>query len=298
MGMSRTEVARKFDEIVDFSGVERFIDTPVKRYSSGMYVRLAFAVAAHLDPDILIVDEVLSVGDVEFQKNHWDKCQKSQVMVRTVLFVSHNLGTISRLCKKAILLEKGNLVCYDNTQKVVATYIDSGKAQLSEYLSPHDPSKPLSLRSVRICNSRGLLLSRPEVKYSDEIVFEVQYEVNETISNCTVWLAIETSDGTMAFTTADYDTNPSMLEKRKPGLYQSTVKIPGNWLNYGKYLVIVGLVRNQPVTVYDRVEAISFNVLEVDSPSSVLQSGTRRGVLQPILEWKTLQTDDSTRVHL
>ncbi len=293
MGMSKDEVAGKFDEIVDFSGVEQFIDTPVKRYSSGMYVRLAFAVAAHLDPDILIVDEVLAVGDLEFQKKSLGQMTKVSNDGRTVLFVSHNLGTINRLCKKTVLLDHGHLLNYDLTPRVISSYINSGKSQLTEWVQENDLRKPLALRRVRFCDSNGTLLQKPEIKYNDEIQIEIKYQVNKEISNCTVWFAIETSDGTMVFTTADFDTNPAMLKERKKGVYVSTVKIPGKWLNYGKYLAIVGLVNNQPVTVYDRVEAISFSVLEIDSPSAILQSGTRRGVLQPVINWITSKIDES-----
>jgi lipopolysaccharide transport system ATP-binding protein len=129
MGMSRTEVARKFDEIVDFSGVERFIDTPVKRYSSGMYVRLGFAVAAHLEPEILIVDEVLAVGDAEFQKKCLGKMGDVTQEGRTVLFVSHNMAAIKQLCKNGVLIEKGTVNCYESIDVVTQKYINSSLSQ-------------------------------------------------------------------------------------------------------------------------------------------------------------------------
>ncbi len=287
MGMSRDEVTRKLDEIVDFSGVEQFIDTPVKRYSSGMYVRLAFAVAAHLEPEILVVDEVLSVGDVEFQKKSLGRMSEVSNEGRTVLFVSHNLGTISRLCRKSILINKGHLVCYQETPDVIASYIEAGQSNSSEYTKPHDPSKPIAMRTVQICDTKGTLLTSPEVTYDKEFKLDIEYEVNQTVSNCTVWMALETQDGIMVFTSADYDKNPEMLGNEIPGYYRAEVKIPGEWLNYGRYVVIVGIVQNSPVIVFDREETITFSVLEVGSPSALLQGGTRRGVLQPILMWET-----------
>lgn len=140
MGMSRAEVARKFDEIVDFSGVEKFIDTPVKRYSSGMYVRLAFAVAAHLDPEILVVDEVLAVGDAEFQKKCLGKMGDVASEGRAVLFVSHNMGAIESLCKKSILMEAGSISFVGDTKNVVNNYISS---------TSREQETPIALRTDR-----------------------------------------------------------------------------------------------------------------------------------------------------
>jgi lipopolysaccharide transport system ATP-binding protein len=287
LGMKRAEIDRKFDEIVDFSEIEKFLDTPVKYYSSGMYVRLAFAVAAHLEPEILVVDEVLAVGDARFQKKCLGKMSDVAHEGRTVLFVSHNLGTISRLCSKSILLDKGHLICFDNTSNVIKSYIEAGQDYLTEYVKPNDPSKAITLRAVRICDKDWVLLANPEVKYDTEIGLEIEYEVNQTCDNCTVWIGLESLDGTMVFTTTDYDKDPQMLKLRTPGRYKARVIIPGKWLNYGRYLVIVGIVQNAPLVVFNRDETLIFSVLEIDSPSALFQSGTRRGVLQPILDWDT-----------
>jgi lipopolysaccharide transport system ATP-binding protein len=287
MGMNRDEVKQKFDEIVNFSGVETFLDTPIKRYSSGMYVRLAFAVAAHLDPDILVVDEVLSVGDIEFQKKSLGKMSDATKEGRTVLFVSHNLGAINRLCRKSILLEKGKLVCFDKTENVIKTYVDTGNIDLTEFRSPHNALKDITLRVVRLCNRQGIRLQKPEIRYDEEFIIEIEYEVNSKTTNCTVWIALETSEGIMVFTSADYDKNEKMLGTRNIGYYKASVIIPSHLLNFGRYVIIGGIVSNSPVVIYNREETITFSILEVNSPSAILDGGTRRGVIQPVLEWTT-----------
>jgi lipopolysaccharide transport system ATP-binding protein len=167
LGMSRTEIRRKFDEIVAFADIEKFLDTPVKRYSSGMYVRLAFAVAAHLEPEILIVDEVLAVGDVEFQKKCIGKMEDvSTNEGRTVLFVSHNMEALSRLCKSALLLEKGNLLSFSDTESIISKYLLSKKNN-REY--SRNGTNQIQVRDVFIRNKDGAV--------SDTIV---------TFENCTI----------------------------------------------------------------------------------------------------------------
>jgi lipopolysaccharide transport system ATP-binding protein len=283
LGMSKVEIKRKFEEIVDFAEVEKFLDTPVKRYSSGMYVRLAFAVAAHLEPEILVVDEVLAVGDAEFQKKCLGKMESVGREGRTILFVSHNMGAINRLTSHCFLLHKGALVSSGSTAKVIKDYLSSNIHSEIAYDQPHNDNKDINLRRV-IFNPESEEKTE-EVRYDRQIVIRLEYEVNRPVSNCTVWLAIETIEGVMVFTTADYDQNMEMLRQRAPGYYRSDVVIPAQWLNGGQYVAVVGIVKNTPVIVYDRVEALSFTVLEIGSPGSILQAGTRRGVLQPILDW-------------
>lgn len=287
LGMTRREIDKKFDEIVDFAEIERFIDTPVKRYSSGMYVRLAFAVAAYLDPEILIVDEVLAVGDAQFQKKCLGKMEKVGQEGRTVLFVSHNMGAINRLCSRSILLDKGQLALEDTTANVVTQYLSTNTVDIGTYEQGQNKEKDINLRKV-ILNSESSDESI-EFRYDQPIKLRLEYEVNKSVSNCTVWLAIENTDGIMVFTTADYDLNQEMLKERDPGYYQADICIPARWLNTGQYIVVAGIVRNHPLTVYDRVEALRFSVNEVGSPASILEAGTRRGVLQPTLRWDNVK---------
>lgn len=284
LGMHKWEINEKFDEIIKFAEIERFIDTPVKRYSSGMYIRLAFAVAAHLETEILLVDEVLAVGDIAFQKKCLKKMGEAAIKGRTVLFVSHNMGAISRLCNRCLLLDKGNLVLDGATDDVIQKYVSMSETGKNEYLQSHNPGKKINLRRVSLQTNEGQLLTS-EIKYSQDFEILIDYEVNNPVRDCLVWFAIETIDGIMVFTSADYDTNPSMLEEREPGFYQSRIRIPGKWLNYGTYIIIVGIVQNNPLEIFDRIESIKFSVLEIESPSSLHQAGTRRGILQPVLLW-------------
>jgi lipopolysaccharide transport system ATP-binding protein len=289
LGMNRREIDSKFDEIVDFAEVETFIDTPVKRYSSGMYVRLAFAVAAHLEPEILIVDEVLAVGDAQFQKKCLGKMEKVGSEGRTVLFVSHNMGAISRLCSRCIVLDEGQLLTDDTTQNAVSKYLAGQLDKNGIYEQDADDKKDINLRRVIISPDSGDRAL--DIKYDDPVRIRVEYEVNRKVSNCTVWLALEASDGTMVFTTTDYDLDRDMLLEREPGYYTSDIEIPGGWLNTGQYVVIVGIVNNYPLIVYDRVEAIRFETNEVGSPASFLGVGGRRGVLQPAIRWDVSRVD-------
>ncbi|MEZ4731759.1 MAG: hypothetical protein R3E79_31960 [Caldilineaceae bacterium] len=186
--MSRAEIRSKFDEIVAFAEVEQFLDTPVKRYSSGMYVRLAFAVAAHLDSEILIVDEVLAVGDFSFQTKCLEKMQNISGSGRTVLFVSHNLGAIERLCSRCILLNRGKVLIDDQTNRVIEQYISQGLQDRPEYVQTHNSEKPINLRKVCLISTDGQLAT--EFRYDQEQQVFIEYEVNQMITDTSVWIGI------------------------------------------------------------------------------------------------------------
>jgi lipopolysaccharide transport system ATP-binding protein len=284
LGMSRAEIESKFDEIVAFAEVEKFLDTPVKRYSSGMYVRLAFAVAAHLEPEILVVDEVLAVGDHAFQQKCLNKMQDVSAHGRTVLFVSHNMGAISRLCQRCILLDQGRILDIGPTSKVVQTYMTSGLVQRSEYLQASEPSKEMSLRRVALVGALDQEL-KSEIAYHEGFRFLIEYEVQGPVSGVSVSVVLYTVDGTCAFVSADTDRHDELLLTRAPGHYRSSVLIPAEWLNIGRYTVNVTLSSAaQSGVVYDDVEALVFNVVDTGSPGS-RHGVERKGVLQPILNW-------------
>lgn len=284
LGMTRREIQGKFDEIVSFAEIEKFLDTPVKRYSSGMYVRLAFAVAAHLDPEILVVDEVLAVGDLSFQQKCLNKMHDVSTMGRTILFVSHNLGAISRLCETSILLESGRIVEVGPTSDVIRRYVAAGAHDQAEYRQEPDPEKDVHLRRVALLDINDEASS--EIGYSERLKFQLEYQINREATGVSLGLAIFCFDGTCVFTTADFDTRPELLLMRAPGFYRTNVEIPPQWLNVGGYTVMVYLTDS--VTVFDRVEALRFNVIDTGTPGS-LNGVQRRGVLQPILSWKTEQ---------
>ena len=195
LGMSRQEIKRKFDEIVDFAEVEKFLDTPVKRYSSGMYVRLAFAVAAHLEPEILIVDEVLAVGDVQFQKKCLGKMQDVTAKGRTVLFVSHNMAAIEQLTHRAILLKKGELVCSDDTPNVVAHYLGHGEAadevEFDVEKTPRSWPGTQAARILRLRFERQTPVFSPEEDFS----FVVAARANAEINRLRVAMTVFADDG-------------------------------------------------------------------------------------------------------
>ena len=286
LGMSRKEIRSKFDEIVNFAEIGPFLDTPVKRYSSGMYVRLAFAVAAHLEPEILVVDEVLSVGDAQFQKKCLGKMQDVSKSGRTVLFVSHNLGAVKQLCQSCILLDKGSIVSSGGTEKVIAKYLSTHSVQVPIYKQAHNRNKRMNLRKVELNPHKKKPSNR--INYDEEIKLGFEYEINEPISDGTIWFAIQTADGVIGFCSSDYDLNPELRGRRSPGYYRSEVTIPGKWLNTGQYLVILGVVQNSPVIVYDRRETIAFTVIDNGStPNAAFQDGTRKGILQPFLKWES-----------
>jgi lipopolysaccharide transport system ATP-binding protein len=284
LGMKRAEIERKFDEIVDFAEVEAFLDTPVKRYSSGMYVRLAFAVAAHLEPEILVVDEVLAVGDAAFQKKCLGKMESVAKEGRTVLFVSHNLGAIQNLCTTCVLLNKGQVVAQGEPSKVVNTYVLEGAVAAADFTQPHLPDKPINLRKVSLSTTDGA--PAHEFSYDNAVRVAIEYEVNEPIKGCSVWLGVLTIEQNNAFCSCDTDANAELFDVRQKGLYRAVVDLPGKWLNAGTYFLVVGITKYPQLTAFDRVECTSFTIHDTGTPEQVRTGHTRPGILQPFLPWE------------
>jgi lipopolysaccharide transport system ATP-binding protein len=237
LGMTKREIKSKFDEIVDFAGVERYIDTPVKRYSSGMYVRLAFGVAAHLEPEILIVDEVLAVGDVEFQKKALGKMKDvSEKDGRTVLFVSHNIVAIKNLCTTCILMEKGNISINDKTQIVISKYFEGNLNQNNEYVHKEGDGK-LKITGIKINNSRAA-----HIKIYEEINFEIKYIVNETPkSDSEFFILISNEEGEFITSYFETDNNIFSAADKLTGTKMFVTKC---LLAPGKYYVSAGIFNN------------------------------------------------------
>lgn len=240
LGMGKVEIRQKFDEIVDFAGVEKFLDTPVKRYSSGMYVRLAFAVAAHLEPEILIIDEVLAVGDAEFQKKCLGKMQDVAKGGRTVLFVSHNFGAVRSLCASACVLEKGQLMFSGQVGDALSYYLDQSNNS-SDTKASSSFSGPLSiyfdLKRIAI-NRRSVTGTAFTLTDSGEIVIELEYTLAIEIV-MTLGLAVFV-DGARLFTLIDSNsstTGPNAAQQR------STFKVPNGLLKRGTYQIGVGVVQ-------------------------------------------------------
>jgi len=283
LGMKKAEIDRKFDEIVAFAEIEKFIDTPVKFYSSGMYVRLAFAVAAHLDPEILLVDEVLAVGDAQFQKKCLGKMGEVAGEGRTVLFVSHNMGAISSLTERTIYLEEGKLKLLASTESVIAAYIASSFQTGGIWQADYVTDQPMQITQVTLSSTQDSSIShRNQFDVFDDIVISVDYVVRQPIRGAVVAANIHASDGTHLISLEDIDANPDALYERQPGNYRTSVTIPGGWLNCGTYLVRVGCGIPR-VARFDNIEVLTFVLVETGN-STV--RGHRRGHLLPMLPWR------------
>jgi lipopolysaccharide transport system ATP-binding protein len=286
LGMSRAEIRKKFDEIVAFAEVEKFLDTPVKRYSSGMYVRLAFAVAAHLEPEILIVDEVLTVGDAEFQKKCLGKMQDVAKGGRTVLFVSHNMVAVTRLCQRAIRLDKGAITAQGDTTLIVAGYLQTDTGDKSQYT--HDPAKPsvgndtAALLALAVKGKDGSL--GPSFGSSSTLMVEISYRILKPARELRMGFHLHGADGTIIFNTTDADTEEDYERSRQPGVYTSYCIIPSGLLNRGKYSITVGSDVPMMVNFYCE-NIVSFFIIPDDVRSSRLDN--RPGLVCPYLKWET-----------
>jgi lipopolysaccharide transport system ATP-binding protein len=292
LGMKRREIARKFDEIVDFAGVHAFIDTPVKRYSSGMSVRLAFAVAAHLEPEILLVDEVLAVGDAEFQRRCLGRMEELSNSGRTVLFVSHQMQAVSQLCDHAIELEHGEIGNEGPAGEVVAQYLQRVGGSGSEISWPDLASAPggkvARLRSARIVNEAAATTDAVDVRFPMGV--EIAFSVLQPGYKVLPKIKVLDNQGSIAFNALD--TGARWHEPTEPGDYVSTAWIPGNVLNEGLHSVEVAVVELGLMKLITRAgmrDAVSFHVQDAgegDSARGIFR-GQLRGVVRPLLEWTT-----------
>jgi lipopolysaccharide transport system ATP-binding protein len=267
LGMKKWEIDKRFDEIIDFSGIEKFIDTPVKRYSSGMYVRLAFAVAAHLDPEILIIDEVLAVGDAEFQAKCLGKMQDvSQSQGRTVIFVSHSMGTIAQLCKKSILLKSGQIDAYGSTDKVIEKYNAGHSVQNGLFEAKSKETKDMFIKSVRLSNESNETLTEFFINQSVQIHLVLQINRPHPQARISVTLQGKNSEylSTLVEPISDFQVNGS-------GEVQFTIAYPTNLIAPNKYALRIALfVPNG--TVYDLEEMICpFTISDNGSKMSLFE---------------------------
>jgi lipopolysaccharide transport system ATP-binding protein len=292
LGMKRAEIARKFDEIVAFSELEKFIETPVKFYSSGMYVRLAFSVAAHLEPEILIMDEVLAVGDVAFQQKCLDKMRDIRLQGRTIFFVSHNMPAVTRLCKRAVLLEQGRVVADGPVQAVINQYLTSGwkAGALREWADTEEaPGDSVArLRSVRVCDEAGRTVATADIRRP--VCLEVTYDVLEGGHALVPVVELRNEEGTRLFSTHDAVSEWRRRE-RAPGRYTSAVRLPGNFLSEGSLIAHVSIMSHFPSTILHAraANAVAFQVVDEAGEGSARGDyvGPMPGVVRPLLEWTT-----------
>ena len=285
LGMDRWEVTRKFDEIVAFAELEKFIDTPVKKYSSGMYMRLAFAVAAHLEPEILLVDEVLAVGDAEFQKKCLGKMGEVSKEGRTVLFVSHNIAAVNRLCHKAIWLDAGKIQETGPPQEIVTLYIHTGiRADGERQWSDHEKAPGdarVRLLAVRVLDADQGLASTLDLKHPFYV--EIEYEVLAPLLGMQVGFSLSTFDGVIVFVAGDNEDSTWFGKIRQPGHYVSKCKIPGVLLNSGIYsLSFASDLRNAEI-LFRCDNTLKLNVEQTLLPAHSYSRPA--GVICPPLEW-------------
>ncbi|MDO6436232.1 ABC transporter ATP-binding protein [Cyclobacterium sp. 1_MG-2023] len=294
LGMTKAEIRGKIDEIIDFSGVEKHIDTPVKRYSSGMYVRLAFAVAAHLEPEILIVDEVLAVGDAEFQKKCLGKLGQVSKEGRTILFVSHNMGAVQALCSRAILLQAGNLTMDGPTNATISTYSEiafnkSKAVWLSEPGMTGVGKYGVKINAVRVLDQShqiGNILND-----NDPFFIEIEFETNQNGNQLTSNIQLFSESGILILSSGNWPSTTTNIDKfsnvnLNAGTYRSRVKIPKYFLNEGGYFINALINREASTSIAFIEEAVSFTIVD---------SGNMRkeytdyigGLVRPKFEWNT-----------
>ncbi|MBM3157905.1 MAG: ABC transporter ATP-binding protein [Chloroflexi bacterium] len=290
LGMKKAEIERKFDEIVAFAEIEKFMDTPVKYYSSGMYVRLAFAVAAHLEPEILLVDEVLAVGDAAFQKKCLGKMGDVAREGKTVLFVTHNIPSVIKLCSRGILLESGKIVVIGDAQSVVYSYLKEGAPLAAERYfvtsqSPQPNAPELVFTGIRVLDHQ----KNPSayINISGGLCLEIFYRVNKSVRYVQVGFLLWNSEGTCILTSTDLDGDSATSDRvLDVGEYSARCHIPSYCLRPGRYWIdiassIVGF------RMLDEIrQSIAFEVVDTGSPEMRLSQG-RLGAIAPVLNWTT-----------
>jgi len=286
LGMTRSEVWRKFDEIVAFAEIEKFIDTPVKRYSSGMYVRLAFAVAAHLEPEILLVDEVLAVGDAQFQKKCIGKMGEVAKEGRTILFVSHNMGAITRLCSRVVWIDGGCCVLDGAAEDVVTRYQSKFLNVCSEWVKPAGSKAGAECALLRVSASNAEGSQATLYAGNETICIRIEYVVTRNITGCQIGARLHNSEGQAIFTTADSDVSGMSALPREPGRYTSLFTIPGHYLVPGTYYLLVAAHLPQR-NIYEMVEQTV--VFEVSPSGSLAALDGRIGVVTPLIHWETIK---------
>jgi lipopolysaccharide transport system ATP-binding protein len=290
LGMKRAEIEAKFDEIVAFSEIEKFIDTTVKHYSSGMYMRLAFSVAAHLEPEILIVDEVLAVGDIAFQKKCLNKMRDVGQTGRTVLFVSHDMQAINRLCSRTIWMKDGQIAEDGETSAVVGAYLHEQSQTGAERIWENTETAPgnewARLRKIRVRNEKGESISSTDIRRPIEI--EITYEALQDTKVLIPNLHFYNEQGVCLFVSHDW-SDEWRKRPRSKGTYVSAMKIPGNFLAEGNVFVTAAVSTYEPFEVhFVERETIVFNVIDSTEGDTARGdfAGKLHGVIRPIMDWK------------
>ncbi len=289
LGMRKAEIDRKFDEIVAFAEIDRFLDTPVKHYSSGMQTRLGFAVAAHLDPEILIVDEVLAVGDVEFQRKCLGKMRDVATGGRTVVFVSHNMGSITQLCSRAMWLDHGCLKLTGAAADAVSQYLTQGAQTTGVWTRPEacPSSSEVTVRRARVLSTEGT--ANAVFEFSNPFDIEITYDLTFSLRHLIVGYYLYDIQGNKLWESQDADTGAWNGRVREPGSYLSRCRVPGQILRPGRYSLSIFCC-----IPMGRVLAYHDNVLSFEiSPTGYQFQLNRLGLTTPMLDWTVQKVEKS-----
>ncbi len=286
LGMKHSEALKNFDEILKFAEIDKFIDTPVKHYSSGMYLRLAFAVAAHLETEILLVDEILAVGDTQFQNKCMGKMQSISNEKRTIIFVSHNMSAINRLCNRVLWMDKGSIRLDGKTEDVINKYLTS-QAQMQAcrseaIISENTLNSEIRMESIRIISHKNQLSHI--VDFNSSFRVEIRYEILEQIRSVSIVSRLTDLQGSVICTSWDTDTTQWRDRVRNSGNYTSICIIPPNLLRPGRYFISVGALNETKLFAFHE-NVISF---EVSASNYTLNIG-RVGIITPLFEWEVRQ---------
>ena len=285
LGMKKQEIIKKFDAIVEFAGIEKFLDTPVKYYSSGMYVRLAFSVAAHMEPDILIVDEVLAVGDAEFQKKCLGKMDEiTKKDGRTILFVSHNLAAIERLCSKTILLKNGEVIQYGETQEIINYYLNSGRDLSS--VTEFSPKEGLDGQITKVSVLNKDRIAQSQIPVGERFYIEVELDIRKKLDNkmIFVWFV---HNGDLLLMSSEGDLN-GKYNNYEPGKYKTCIEVPALLFQIGTIYLTVSLRHySQGRGSTDVVKDICIEITNEGNPRQSLFGDAVVGKITTILNYKT-----------
>ena len=294
LGMTKKEIDSRFDQIVDFSEIGQYIDTPVKRYSSGMYLRLAFAVAAHLEPEILVVDEVLAVGDADFQRKCLGKMSDVAGEGRTVLFVSHNMSAIQRLTQECLVLDKGQVLMRGPSEQAVDFYLNRGLSKLGERFWEADEvplnAKPFQPLSIHVLDKEGTVSD--SVRSVDPITIEIDYRLEEPVTGLRVGFYLYTTRGEPVFTSFDTDSGDSFSQypSRQVGTWRSRCVIPAHTLNEGRFVLGINASSYGIRRYFQDDQALSFSV-DASGGAGTHWPEPRPGPIRPVLDWQIEKTE-------
>ncbi len=287
LGISRTEIRKKFDAIVEFSGIRPFIEIPVKRYSSGMRIRLAFAVMVMLEPEVLLIDEVLSVGDAEFKRRSADRMQELIRSGRTVLFVSHNRTTVEQICDRAMELDRGRLVSIGATSQVVDHYaaMDITPQADSNAYASYEPEgdKSACIREIAVLTADGNCSG--EIELAEPMRIRIGYDLNEDVSGAHVFCRIETPEGVTVLGSGDADYDPTHLGLRRRGTYNAEFQVEGGLIEAGNYRLSVSIGVPYEKNMDRRVDAVQFRVVDRSSRRRAWYQQTRPGLVGREFPW-------------